>query len=76
MILLRTHRQALGLSQSRLARLASVSRFKICMFELGGGGLLPDEQLRIKQALEKESSRLRLIAVEVDRQEIDFEGSK
>jgi predicted transcriptional regulator len=73
---LRTHRNALGISQSRLARLAAVSRFKICMFELGGGGLTPDEQLRIKQALETESARLRSVAVEIDFHENDIAGDQ
>ena len=76
MLTLRTHRSALGISQSRLARLAAVSRFKICMFELGSGGLTPDEQLRIRQALEAESARLRSLAVEIDLRAIDLAGGK
>jgi hypothetical protein len=46
------------------------------MFELGGGGLTPDEHLRIKKALETESARLRSLAVEIDFQEIDLAGGK
>ena len=76
MLNLRTHRNVLGISQSRLARLSEVSRFKICMFELGSGGLTPDEHLRIKKALETESARLRSVAVEIDFQEIDLAGGK
>ena len=76
MIKLRSRRETLGLSQSNLARISGVSRFKICMFELGGGALAPDEQLRIRKALEGESARLRSIAVEIDFHEIDLAGGK
>jgi predicted transcriptional regulator len=58
---LRKHRSALGLSQSKLARLSSVSRFKICTFELGGGSLTADEEERIRQALVSEADRLRCL---------------
>ena len=46
------------------------------MFELGSGGLTPDEQLRIKKALETESARLRSVAVDIDFHAIDLAGSK
>ena len=46
------------------------------MFELGSGGLTPDEQLRIKKALETESARLRSVAVDMDFHEIDLAGGK
>lgn len=63
---LRAHRSALGISQSRLARLAGVSRFKICTFELGGGSLSPDEQVLILKALHAEAERLRSIPAQID----------
>src|SRR5437899_2603810 len=40
---LRSRRRALRISQLRLARLAGVSRFKICIYELGDGSLTSDE---------------------------------
>ena len=39
---------ALGISQSRLARMSGVSRFKICSYELGDSSLTADEQNRIR----------------------------
>jgi predicted transcriptional regulator len=60
---LKASRQALGLSQSKLARLSGVARFKICTFELGGGALSPEDQQRIRTALETEAARLRSAAV-------------
>lgn len=59
---LRTHRNVLGISQSRLARLSGVSRFKICTYELGGGTLTTDEQRRIREILHAEAERLRKIS--------------
>ena len=61
---LRTHRNTLGISQLRLARLSGVSKFKICTYELGDGSLSPEEQDRIHAALRNEAERLRNIAVE------------
>jgi len=68
----RFNRIALGLSQSRLARLSGVSRFKICSYELGDGALRPDEQLRLQEALFAEAERLRNISLQItpDRPEI------
>lgn len=63
---LRACRVSLGLSQSRLARLAGVSRFKICAYELGDRALSHEEQSRIRAALESEAQRLRDISVEVE----------
>ena len=40
---LRSHRKTIGISQSRLARLSGVSRFKICTYELGSAKLSPDD---------------------------------
>jgi predicted transcriptional regulator len=69
---LRTHREALGISQSRLARLAGVSRFKICLFELGDGKLTSEEQDRIRAALRTEAQRLRNLQ---DRLNLDSDDS-
>jgi len=55
---LRSHREALGLSQIRLARLSDVSRFKISVFESGDGELTKDEEGRIRAALHAEALRL------------------
>jgi transcriptional regulator with XRE-family HTH domain len=55
---LRSYRETIGLSQSKLARLSGVSRFKICLFELGDGKLTPEEQKRISAALHAETERL------------------
>jgi len=62
---LRKHRTAIGISQARLARLSGVSRFKICMHELGDGRLTVDEQLRIQSSLEAELARLRNLPREI-----------
>jgi transcriptional regulator with XRE-family HTH domain len=56
---LRAARKTLGLSQSHLSRLSGVSRFKICLFELGDGSLSIQEQDRIRGALQTETDRLR-----------------
>jgi predicted transcriptional regulator len=58
---LRNNRNALGLSQSKLARLSGVSRFKICTFELGDTTLSENEQDRVIAALQAEAARLREI---------------
>jgi predicted transcriptional regulator len=63
---LRACRLALGLSQSRLARLSSVSRFKICTYELGDGALNSNEQSRISGALLAEAERLRNVLIPAD----------
>jgi predicted transcriptional regulator len=62
---LRTDRLALGISQSRLARIAHVSRFKICVFELGSGSLTLDEQRQINEAMHAEAERLRNAAAQI-----------
>jgi hypothetical protein len=49
-----------------LARLAGVSRFKICMYELDGGSLTPDEHNRIREALLGEANRLRSLSLSID----------
>jgi len=63
---LRSHREALGLSQSKLARLCGVSRFKICTYELGDTSLSSAEQERICGALKQEAQRLSAISLQVD----------
>jgi predicted transcriptional regulator len=63
---LRADRSALGISQSRLARLSGVSRFKICTFELGSGVLNKDELDRIKSALLAEADRLRTVSRQIN----------
>lgn len=63
---LRSNREALGVSQIRLARLAGVSRFKICVFEGGDGDLTAAEQARIRDALQAEAKRLRSISLQID----------
>jgi predicted transcriptional regulator len=67
---LRGNRIALGISQSKLARLSGVSRFKICTCELGGGTLSTDDQGRIREALKAEAERLRAVTMEVGFDEI------
>jgi transcriptional regulator with XRE-family HTH domain len=62
---LRVHRNALGISQSRLARQSGVSRYKICLFELGDGSLTAEEQDRIRTALELEAHRLRNVPASI-----------
>ena len=63
---LRAARKTLGLSQSHLARLSDVSRFKICTFELGDGVLGPDYEDNILRALQAEAERLRNISALID----------
>ena len=62
----RDHRIALGISQSKLARLSGVSRFKICTYELGDTTLTADEQNRIQEAFRTEASRLRNISIRIE----------
>jgi predicted transcriptional regulator len=64
--MLRELRIALGISQSRLARLSGVSWFKICTHELGDAALTADEQSRIRESLQFEAERLRNISVQIE----------
>ncbi len=73
---LQTRRNILGLSQSKLARLSHVSRFKICTFELGSGSLSDEEQRRIKLALEIEAGRLRAAAAQLCLDDIELGVSR
>jgi len=63
---LREIRISLGLSQSKLARISAVSRFKICTYELGDGYLSKDDQGRIRKALHAEAERLQNISLQID----------
>jgi predicted transcriptional regulator len=63
---LRVQRNALGISQSKLARLSGVSRFKICTYELGGGSLTWEERERVREALLTEANRLRSLPIVID----------
>jgi len=63
--MLREHRITLGISQSKLARLSGVSRFKICTHELGDVALTANEQNRIQEAVRAEASRLRRVSTEI-----------
>jgi hypothetical protein len=44
--------------------MSGVSRFKICTNELGDVKLRPDEQIRIREALQTEAERLRNISID------------
>jgi predicted transcriptional regulator len=72
MMKLRSRRESLGISQSKPARLSGVSRFKICMFELGGGSLSPEECHLIRTALEAEATRIGKIAVNMDIRDLEL----
>lgn len=56
----------LQISQSRIARLSGVSRYKICLFERGDGDLNTAELERIRQAVQVETDRIRRIVQDVD----------
>ena len=72
MINLRSSRESLGISQSKLARISSVSRFKICMFELGGGSLSSKECQSIKASLEAEAARIRSATVSLELHDLEL----
>lgn len=55
---LKARRSELRLSQSQLARLSGVSRFKICLHELGDRPLTDEEVARLRHAMGQELSRL------------------
>lgn len=74
MISLRPRRESLGISQSKLARISGVSRFKICMFELGGGSLGTEECQHIKAALEAEAARL--VTLGMNLHDLEFRDDK
>jgi len=66
---IRDRRLRLKLSQTRLAGLAKVSRFKICLHERGDQFLSAEELGRIQQAFRKEAERIRrdLLDIGTDR---------
>lgn len=72
---LKASRLSIGVSQSKLARLSQVARFKICTFELGSGSFSSEEQDRIKLALEAEATRLRSVA-RIDLHNLDLGEGK
>ena len=76
MVDLKEIRRTLGLSQSKLARLSTVSRFKICTFELGGGSLSNEELQQIRQALQQEADRLRRLSSALNSSQYDMSGPK
>ena len=55
---IRTQREQFGLSQMQLARLASVSRFRLHLHEHGDLSLRADELARIETALRRTAARL------------------
>ena len=63
---LRRHRNKLGTSQSRLARVSLVSRSKICLLEVGDGLLTDDELSRVCEALQAEAGCLREASSDFD----------
>jgi predicted transcriptional regulator len=65
---LKQDRAALGLSQSRLARLSQLPRFKIVFFELGDRPLSEEDRVRVRTALRAEARRLAGMATEIGRE--------
>jgi DNA-binding transcriptional regulator YiaG len=55
---IRTERRQVGLSQAKLARTASVSRYRLHLHESGASELSPEEITRIRAALGREANRL------------------
>jgi predicted transcriptional regulator len=62
---LKANRIALRISQAKLARLSQVSRFKICMYELGDGTLTAAEMRSIREVLQAEAERLTTISSKI-----------
>jgi predicted transcriptional regulator len=60
---LKTQRNSLRLSQSRLARLSGVSRYRICLHELGDLALDAGELAQIDAAIQAEINRLQDVLV-------------
>jgi predicted transcriptional regulator len=69
---LKKSRLSLGVSQSKLARLSGVSRFKICTFELGGTSFTIDDHRRIATALTSEAARLCAVAAQLTLNKIEL----
>jgi|ERR1035437_3679423 transcriptional regulator with XRE-family HTH domain len=72
---LQSLRSALGISQSRLARLSRVSRFRLCMYELGDGSLTPAEQARIEEALRAEAARFQRVLADLELDQLRSAGT-
>jgi predicted transcriptional regulator len=70
MLDLRQRRSELRLSQSQLARLSGVSRFKICLHELGDRRLTDEEVASVQDALRLEVSRLAALSDRAIGQEV------
>jgi len=58
----RAHRESLGLTQLRTARISGVSRFKLCLYESDNGDLTIDEHRQLLTALQREAERIRDVA--------------
>lgn len=63
---LKDKRVRLKLSQLRLARRAGVSRFKLCLYELGEGTLNPREIALLESAIAEETRRVKRMLGEVE----------
>ena len=55
---IRARRFQLRISQSQLARLSGVSRFKICMHELGDKPLNKKDEKEVEKAIRNEAARI------------------
>jgi hypothetical protein len=66
MLSCKSHRLRLRLSLSALARMASVSRFRLWSAEHGDCTLTSDEEARIAEALRREATRLRCVFREIN----------
>ena len=55
---IRARRSQLQISQSQLARLSGVSRFKICMHELGDKPLNKKDEKEVEKAIRNEAARI------------------
>ena len=55
---IRTRRSQLKISQSQLARLSGVSRFKLCMHELGDKALNEKDEKEVEKAIRNEAARI------------------
>ena len=55
---IRARRSQLRISQSQLARLSGVSRFKICMHELGDKRLNEKDEKEVEKAIRNEAARI------------------
>ena len=62
----RTQRTTLRLSQSELARRSGVARLRIHLAELGDRELTPDEEAKVRAALQTEIDRLRNLPASVE----------